>query len=131
MAGMMSRGPWNKCERGFCLSRLCRESLLTSCKPYTLEAVAGDCFYSRRLPHGECGFWGRAPRCRSLIEAQELRRRVRKATYSPKPLWDIKPVGEHLAYVVGRLSEYRTVACWHVSQGRDPVFARMVIDERF
>jgi len=45
MAGRMSRGPWNKCERGFFLSRLCRESLLTSFQPDTLEAVVGDGFF--------------------------------------------------------------------------------------
>jgi hypothetical protein len=42
MAGRVSRGPWNKCERGIFLLRLCRESLLTSCKPSTLEAGAGE-----------------------------------------------------------------------------------------
>lgn len=44
MAGRMSRGPWNKCKRGFSLLRLCRESLLTSCKPNTLEALVGEGF---------------------------------------------------------------------------------------
>ena len=44
MAGRMSRGPWNKCKRGFFLLRLCRESLLTSCKPTTLEVVVGEGF---------------------------------------------------------------------------------------
>jgi len=42
MAERGSRGPWNKCERGFFLSRLCRESLLTPCKPNTLEVGAGE-----------------------------------------------------------------------------------------
>lgn len=44
MAGRMSRGPWNKCKRGFFLLRLCRESLLTACKPNTLEVVVGEGF---------------------------------------------------------------------------------------
>lgn len=44
MAGRVSRRPWNKCERGIFLSRLCRESFLTPCKPNTLEAGAGEGF---------------------------------------------------------------------------------------
>jgi hypothetical protein len=59
-----------------------------------------------------------------------LSRRVRKARHSPMSLWDLKPVDEHLACLVSRLSGYRTVACWRVSQERDLVFARMAIDER-
>jgi hypothetical protein len=44
MAGRLSRGPWNKCKRGLFLLRLCRESLLTVCKPTTLEVVVGEGF---------------------------------------------------------------------------------------
>lgn len=98
---------------------------------YASGSCRGWFYYPRQLPHGECGVWGSAPRFCRLVETEEWRKRVRKATHSPTPLGDTKPVGEHLACVVHRLSEYRTVACWRVSQGRDLEFTRMDIDERF
>jgi len=45
MAVRLSRGPWNKCKRGLFLLRLCRESLLTACKPSTLEGGVGEGFF--------------------------------------------------------------------------------------
>ena len=44
--------------------RLCRESPLTPWRGDTLAAAPGMGFnHPRRLPRGECGVWGRAPRC--------------------------------------------------------------------
>ncbi len=57
----------------------------------------------------------------------------RKVLHSPIALWDTKPVGEHLACNINRLSEARTVAGW-LDWGNsitDLVFARMGNDERF
>ena len=44
MAVRLSRGPWNKCNRGIILLRLCRESLLTAGKPTTREVGVGEGF---------------------------------------------------------------------------------------
>src|SRR5450759_4199872 len=44
------------------LSRLCRESPLTPGRArHTLGSWWGWLFHPHRLPHGECGVWGRAP----------------------------------------------------------------------
>ena len=97
-----------------------------------MSAIAVPCFDSFYFfAVFEMCIRDRAPRGASPIAAWMLWERVRKARHSPTPLWDIKPVGEHLACIVSRLSEYRTVAGWHVPESRDHVFARMAIDERF
>ena len=134
LAGKMSRGPWNKCERGaFPLSRLCRESLLTFWKPDTLPAVAGDgvCFSSPAAAPRRVRGLGQSPKVLVVVVEVQVVRGVRKAMHSPTPLWDTKPVGEHLACIVRRLLVFRTVAGWRVPSGRDPVFARMENDKRF
>ena len=62
MAGRMSRGPWNICERGFFLSRLCRESLLTSWRPMTLEGVVGEGLSSPAAASRRVRGLGRSPK---------------------------------------------------------------------
>jgi len=62
MAGRMSRGPWNICERGFFLSRLCRESLLTSWRPMTLEGVVGEGLSSPTAASRRVRGLGRGPK---------------------------------------------------------------------
>ena len=66
LAGKGVKGSWNKwrgpAQRGGI--RLCRESPLTPWTADMLPATAGDegfC-HPRRLPHGECGVRGSAPR---------------------------------------------------------------------
>ena len=61
------KGTWNKCE-WYVHSRLCRESPLTPAQMVTLGVAGYDGFWRHaRLPHGECGVRGGAPKVTDML----------------------------------------------------------------